>query len=56
MGFSKVLGFIFAYISCFIWMSSDIFLKPVDLAKSAPRLHGSMVFEILALRFLMAFS
>jgi hypothetical protein len=37
-------------------MSSGIFLKLVDFAKSAPRLHGSMVFEVLALRFLMVFS
>ena len=56
MGFSMVLGSIFAYFSCFIWMSSGILLKPADLAKSAPRLHGSMVFEVMALCFLMVFS
>jgi hypothetical protein len=37
-------------------MSSGIFLKQADLAKRAPRLHGSMVFEVLALCFLMVFS
>ena len=36
-------------------MSSGIFTKPVDLAKSAPRLHGSMVFEALAIRCIMIF-
>ena len=56
IGFSMVLGYIFAYFSCFIWMSSGIFLKPATLAKSAPRPHGSMVFEVLTLRFLMVFS
>ena len=34
----------------------DFCLKLADLDKSAPRLHGSMVFEVLALRFLMLFS
>ena len=34
----------FRCFSCFIWMSLGIFLKPVDLAKSVPRPHGSMVF------------
>jgi hypothetical protein len=33
-------------------MSSGVFLKQADLAKSAPRLNGSMVFEVLTLRFL----
>ena len=55
-GFSMVLGVFFASISCFIWMSSGIFLKLAALAKSAPRQHGSMVFEVLTLRFLMVFS
>jgi hypothetical protein len=31
-------------------------LRPADFAQSAQRLHGSMVFKVLALRFLMAFS
>ena len=31
-------------------------MKPADLDKSAPRLHGSMFLEVLALRFLMVFS
>jgi hypothetical protein len=56
MGFSTVLGLIFCIIFMIIWMSSGIFLKLADLAKSAPRLHGSMVFEVLALCFLMVFS
>ena len=50
-----VLGVFFASISCFIWMSSGIFLKLAALAKSAPRLHGSMFFEVLTLRFLIFF-
>ena len=32
------------------------FLKLAALAKSAPRRHGSMVFEVLTLRFLIVFS
>ena len=56
MVFWMFFGKIFVYLSCFIWMASGIFLKLAALAKSAPRPHGSMVFEVLALRFLMVFS
>ena len=37
-------------------MSSVIFSKPTDLAESAPRLHGNMVFEIWAHRFVYGVS
>ena len=56
MNRSTVLWSILVSFSCLIWTSSGIFLKPADLDKSAPRLHGSMFLEVLALRFLMVFS
>ena len=48
--FSTVLGLICVRFSYFIGMSSGIFLKLPDLAKYPPRLHGSMGFEVFALR------
>ena len=37
-------------------MSSGIFSKQADLAKSAPRIHGSMLNDVSTLLFLMIFS
>jgi hypothetical protein len=55
-GLPMVLGLIFAWISCFIWMSAGICLKLADLDISAPRPYGSLLFEVLALRFLLVCS
>ena len=55
IGFPMVWGAFFVSISCFIWMSSGIFLKPAALAKSIPRSHESMVLQVMTLRFLIVF-
>ena len=47
---------LFHIVSMFLKMSLGIIFKQADLAKSAPRSHGSMVFEVLTLRFLTLFS
>ena len=44
MIFEVPFGTVFPSFSC-------IFLKLANFGKNAPRLHGSMVFEVLALRF-----
>ena len=41
---------------CFVWICSSIVLKLVDLCKYALRLHGTMFFEVLTLRFLIVVS